>query len=40
MVPATVDVKNPFGVYFLLHNVLATITLEKAKGWMGHSGYL
>ena len=25
---------------FVLHNILAMITPEKAQGWMGHSGYL
>ena len=35
-----VDKKNLHGVHYLLHNALATITPEKAQGWMGHSGYL
>jgi len=37
---AAVDSKNMNVVQYLLHNMLNMITLVKAQGWMGHSGYL
>ena len=37
---AAVDAKDMDMAHFLLHNILAMITPEKAQQWMGHSGYL
>ena len=35
-----VDSKNPQSVFYTLHSILASITLEMVMGWMGHSGYI
>ena len=37
---AAVEAKDFDMARFLLHNILAMITPEKAQAWMGHSGYL
>lgn len=35
-----VNGKNRHAVFYELHCALASITPQKAQGWMGHSGYL
>ena len=37
---AAIDSKDENKVNFLLYDMLAMITPEKAVAWMGHSGYI